>query len=141
MKVKWVRTRKGTTDSKPRIGLIEALLLLSAVCLISTLGKRYLSLLFCPFKLITGVPCLLCGMVRSLISFTHFRFLEAFWFNPIACLLYTSLSLYLLYVCISVSLRSPSIRIHLSKGEVFWMKATGVAAVGLNWIYLVLVGR
>jgi hypothetical protein len=37
----------------------------------------------CPFRMLTGLPCPLCGMTRSVISAMHGHFAESFAYHPL----------------------------------------------------------
>lgn len=43
---------------------------------------------FCPFKILTGIPCPGCGMTRAFLAFAEGDFLMAFQYNPFSTLLF-----------------------------------------------------
>lgn len=54
----------------------------------------------CPLKLTTGFECVGCGVQRALHELLHFRFLEAFKFNPLFVI---SIPILLIVVVINLS--------------------------------------
>lgn len=49
----------------------------------------------CPFRLLTGVSCIGCGMTRAYLNALQFNFLEAFYFHPLWPLVPVSVGCYI----------------------------------------------
>lgn len=72
--------------------VIDVVLLVAATIVLFVIIK-----IPCPFRLITGVSCLGCGMTRAYLSVLRFDFAKAFYFHPlwpfvpvsIACYIWT----------------------------------------------------
>lgn len=63
----------------------------------------------CPLLTLTGVPCPMCGMGRSLESIIHFHIGESFYYNPsgLFFLLFTGLAIAFVFV---LSLQNKTIK-------------------------------
>lgn len=79
----------------------------------------------CGFRRLTGIPCPFCGGTRCLIAFSHFKWVQAFQWNPMIFL-----------ICLGISLQL------IARGKIFtslfstrftWVIWT---ALIMNWIYL-----
>lgn len=100
------------------------------------------STLACPFKKITGVPCLTCGATRSLGALRHFELWRAFVENPLIATLAIGCSVYCAYAWTAILFRTRRIRIQLTRP---WEPAVArvAAAVTLvaTWAYLIAARR
>ena len=50
----------------------------------------------CPFHLLTGYPCPVCGITRSFVYFAHGKFSDSFAYHPLGPLLFVALLIYTL---------------------------------------------
>jgi hypothetical protein len=65
--------------------------LLEAAALLGAFPAAYIfsplilkdSVIICPFRIATGLPCPFCGLTRSFACATHFHFHQAFALNPL----------------------------------------------------------
>lgn len=53
-----------------------------------------LNLILCPFNLITGIHCPLCGLTRSMISAMHFDFSKSIEYHPLGIAVLMLMSIY-----------------------------------------------
>ena len=90
----------------------------------------------CPFRSLTGIPCLTCGGTRAMIAFARFDFARAFEMNPLVAIGAVLAVLYLLHSLRVLITRKPW-RPAIPKA----FRPAAIAAVLLNWGYLIAVGR
>lgn len=138
-------------ESLPRfnLGLIFpgiALILIAVVRLLKWVSLEFfqterITFLFCHFRNIFGIPCLTCGMTRSLFHFSHFRIFESFQMNP---LIFLSVLLLLGWGIYSLAVRFldfPQIKIEFKSVERKLLIVFIIAAILLNWYYLIFIGK
>jgi len=91
----------------------------------------------CMFRAITGLPCVTCGSTRSAIEFLHGHFFAAWTWNPLAFCGLCAVILFDVYALIALVAHAPRWRIAFRKqAEKKCMRMVVVAALALNWIYL-----
>jgi len=92
----------------------------------------------CVFKALTGLPCMTCGMTRSLIHLRRLDFVAALSANPLITVAVVCGALYCLYAWGAVLLRTRRIRIQLThRWELWAVRVLAVAIVLANWAYLI----
>jgi uncharacterized protein DUF2752 len=93
----------------------------------------------CTFHDLTGLPCLTCGATRAAVHFFHGNFLRALEWNPLAFAALCAVSVFDIYAALALVTRAPRLRIaQLKSSEKNWMRVVVVAALILNWCYLLL---
>ena len=96
----------------------------------------------CAFHELTGLPCVTCGMTRSAIQFFHGHFLAAWRWNPLVFAFLCGVTAFDLYAFVTLAMRVPRLRIaHFNQCEKIFIRASVVALLALNWIYLLLHWR
>jgi len=95
----------------------------------------------CVFHQLTGLPCLTCGMTRCGIEFFHGHFFAALKWNPLVFALLWGVIAFDLYALAAIALRRPRLRILFRQAEKKYARGVIVAALALNWFYLVLHWR
>ena len=91
----------------------------------------------CVFHQLTGLPCITCGMTRSAIAFFHAHFLAAFEWNPLVFAFMCGVTAFDLYAFAVVTTRAPRLRLIFRSGaEKQYARAIVIAALVLNWVYL-----
>jgi hypothetical protein len=87
----------------------------------------------CALRTLTGIPCPFCGSTRCLAAWASFDVVQAFRFNPLACVGFGAWLLLWLWDCSSGGNRALSLwrRLQRPPGPVVFM----LAAL-LNWAYL-----
>ena len=95
----------------------------------------------CPFKHITGYPCMTCGGTRAAECFVHGRPTDALRLNPAVTAGLAVLVPYLVYAWTTVLLRTRRVRVSLHPPWSHLLRFGILAVVLLNWIYLVWDGR
>ena len=101
-----------------------------------------ISLGACPFRALTGIPCLSCGGTRSLMAFTRLDLGEAFAMNPLVAALGFIAAAYLAYAVGVWVFGLPRWRPSIPSAR--WrngLRLAAVSALVLNWTYLIAAGR
>ena len=90
----------------------------------------------CAFHELTGLPCLTCGMTRCGIEFFHGHFLAALKWNPLVFAFMCGVIAFDLYAFGALAMRWPRLRIVFRQAEKKYARGVVVAALVLNWFYL-----
>ena len=93
----------------------------------------------CLFKVLTGLPCLTCGSTRSVVHLSHGDIPSAFAMNPLMALCMISALLYFIYSLMSAVFYLPRVSILLTDKERRVVGAGVVAALLLQWAYLIIL--
>jgi hypothetical protein len=96
----------------------------------------------CAFHELTSLPCVTCGMTRCGIQFFHGHFLASLKWNPLVFTALCGLVAFDLYALFVLVTRAPRLRIHFSTATAkTFVRMSAVAAIALNWTYLLLHWR
>jgi hypothetical protein len=96
----------------------------------------------CIFHEITSLPCVTCGMTRCGIQFFHAHFLAALKWNPLVFMALCSVTAFDLYAFATLATRGPRLRIcFYNQPAKTFVRGTVIAALVLNWIYLLMHWR
>jgi hypothetical protein len=90
----------------------------------------------CLFHEITGLPCVTCGMTRCTIQFFHGHFVAALKWNPLVFTALCGVMAFDLYAFATLAMRGPRLRIVFRQTAKKYARGVMVAALALNWIYL-----
>jgi Protein of unknown function (DUF2752) len=91
----------------------------------------------CPFRAVTGYPCLTCGATRCAIAFSHGHLSMAWSWNPLAFLALCGVALFDLYATVVLLARGPRLRvIDWTRAEKNAVRIMAVALIAVNWAYL-----
>ncbi len=90
----------------------------------------------CMFHELTGLPCVTCGMTRCAIEFFHGHFSDAFKWNPLVFAFICSVIAFDLFAFATLAMRWPRLRIMFGQAEKRCARGVIVAALALNWAYL-----
>jgi hypothetical protein len=90
----------------------------------------------CPFRSLTGIPCPTCGGTRAMIAFAHLDFPTALAMNPLVAVFAVLALVYLVHSVRVLITRRPW-RPEIPK----MFRPAAIAAVLVNWGYLIAVGR
>lgn len=91
----------------------------------------------CTFKLLTGQPCLACGMTRSWIHLAHGHPLAAVTQNPLGAALFVLVAVTLLYLVLR-RLGLPALRLQTSNAEAWTLRGLIIGGIVVNWLYVAL---
>ena len=127
------RLRRGDIDHE-LIWLGVSVLSLGAAALWLALGLPWP---LCVFHQLTGLPCLTCGMTRCGIEFFQGHFFAALKWNPLVFAFLWGVIAFDLYALAAIALRRPRLRILFRQTEKKYARGVLVAALVLNWFYLV----
>ncbi len=94
----------------------------------------------CAFKLVSGQPCLACGMTRSWIHMAHGRVGAAFVQNPLGTALFVTLAGTVLYLAVRTVASSPAVRLKASSKEAWVLRVVVITLTVVNWLYVVFSG-
>lgn len=104
-------------------------------------GHRELPRLLCPFRALTGIPCVTCGGTRALRALAHGDLIAAFGWNPLVALAGAAGLAYLAYAAIVVVLRAPRLRVTLTDPDRRAWRAAAATVLLANWWFLIVHGR
>jgi len=119
------------------IHLIWGPIAIAAVIVAGFVAHYFHDLPSCPFKVITGYPCLTCGGTRCLASISQFSLWEAFKYNPFIWLTVLGMIAFSLLVLIGRFSRRQLI-ISLTEREKKVVRVAIVVSMAVNWIYLII---
>jgi len=92
--------------------------------------------LVCWFRELTGHPCATCGLTRSAIAFFHGDLASSIRWNPLAFLIYCGIAVFDAYALGVLISRARRLRVSLNLAEKRMVRAVVIAALILNWVYL-----
>lgn len=97
----------------------------------------------CPFKGLTGLPCMTCGGTRAALALGRLDFLGALAMNPLAALGLGAFGVYWLYAVWACVFRPPRrLRFGAAKPRVaLAIRCSIIAAIVANWAYLIWARR
>jgi uncharacterized protein DUF2752 len=99
-----------------------------------TLGLPWLA---CPFRTVTGYPCLTCGATRCAIAFSHGNLPLAWSWNPLAFIALGGVALFDVYAAVVLLARGPRLRvIDWTRAEKSAVRIAVVVLIAVNWAYL-----
>jgi hypothetical protein len=105
------------------------------------MGVGELPRLICPFRHITGIPCVGCGGTRALLALAHGHAGAALVWNPLVTLSAFAGLAWLAYSAIVLVARAPRLRITLDAADRRVARATAWTVLLANWIFLIAAGR
>jgi hypothetical protein len=131
-----LRARPGAVP----LGAILAACALVAVTMVALLHLDRLPFSVCVFKAVTGIPCMTCGTTRALARLARLDLPGALAMNPLATL--GTLAL-LPWAAVDLLLlpRGRALSLELSPAAARAARITAVAAVLVNWAWLIAAGR
>jgi hypothetical protein len=124
-----------------RLWLSVALAGAALVVLWMASGHEELPRLLCPFRHLTGIPCVACGGTRAILALTRGEVQTAFLWNPLVAVSALVALAWLLYAAVVTVLATPRLRVRLGERDRFLVRATAWTALTANWMFLILQGR
>jgi len=114
----------------------------ASLCLLGVaLATPGIQLPRCAFKMLTGLPCPTCGVTRTIIALSRGRLALGLFMNPLAAIACGSALLYLVYAAVVLALRLPRLRPILTPAGGRALRYTTIAAIAVNWVWLIATGR
>jgi hypothetical protein len=135
------RPLEGREVDHERLWLSVALAGAALVVLWLAAGHEELPRVVCPFRHITGIPCVTCGGTRAVLALTRGDVQAAFIWNPLVAAFAIAALAWLLYAAIVTTLRAPRLRVRLGARDRFLFRAAAWVAIASNWVFLILQGR
>ena len=129
---------------KNEIGLLD---ILGVMGWVGLLVARYIPVAVlipnwgCLFKKLTGIPCPGCGLTRTADHFAHFHFQNAFLSNPLGGVAALFFAVLAVWVVLRVLFRVPYPSVTLSQREWNVVKVLALAALVLNYAYVIVSQR
>jgi hypothetical protein len=124
-----------------RLWLSVALAGAALVVLWVAAGHEELPRVLCPFRHLTGVPCVACGGTRALLALTRGELQAAFFWNPLVAVSAIAALAWLAYAAVVTLLRAPRLRVRLGARDRFLFRTAAWTALVGNWMFLILQGR
>jgi hypothetical protein len=122
------------------LGAIFLGLGLVAAAAVSLLPLAQLPVSFCFFKAMTGLPCMTCGTTRALARLAAADPAGALAMNPLATLAGLAVVPWGIADLVLLA-RGRALVLEVSGRAARLLRFGAVAAVLVNWVYLLLVGR
>lgn len=94
----------------------------------------------CMFKRITGVPCATCGSTRAMVRLVHLDLAGALAMNPLAVAAAALAALWCVADLLLLT-RGRALAVDLTPRESRLVQAGVVAALLINWAYVIAAGR
>ena len=92
----------------------------------------------CPFRDVTGYPCLTCGATRCAIALSHGNLSLAWSWNPLALVALCGVALFDLYAATVLLTRGPRLRVtDWTRVEKNAVRIAVIVLIVVNWIYLI----
>jgi len=91
----------------------------------------------CFFRLWTGIPCPVCGATHAGLELSRGYLLGALWANPFFTFVYLAMIVVGINTLTGLVMKKKWY-IELSEREAKWMRVLILAALPLNWIFLIL---
>ena len=113
-------------------GLAAAAAALLAGAALLPLDAPPLSLIVCPFRLATGLPCLACGCTHAFHFFVRGQFVAAFFSSPLGALLAFACAVHLFWTLLR--LLGFSWAPHLQPTRA--LRVTAAAVLAANWAFV-----
>ncbi|HEY8548852.1 MAG TPA: DUF2752 domain-containing protein [Vicinamibacterales bacterium] len=138
MTVCWRRLRDHELDHERlwlAVGGASLLLLAIAV------ASPNVRLPLCTLKVLTGIPCPTCGMTRAVLALTRGDFLLALTMNPLVVVGAIVAACYGVYAAAVLALGLPRFRPQLNARDWVAVRVVALAAMALNWAWLIADGR
>jgi len=94
----------------------------------------------CSFKVVSGKPCMACGMTRSWVHMAHGRLEEALIQNPLGSVLFVLTVFAVVYLGGRQLGLVPALRLQVGRAGAWTMRGIAVFVVLVNWAYVWITG-
>jgi len=136
----WTWRRLNPTELDHEL-LWGCLVLLGLVGVVVLDRMAIVPVVLCPFKWMTGLPCLTCGGTRAVLALVDGRLLESLSFNPVVAAGTLVAAPYSVYALSVSALRLPRLRILLTDRARACGGSLLLGVAALWWIALMALGR
>jgi len=117
--------------------LIWGFIAIGAVIASAITVKILHNLPVCPFKTLTGYPCLTCGGTRCLAEMAHLSLWESFKYNPFIWVTVIGMIFFSIYIAVAL-ISKKSISISMTPSEEKAVRIAIISLMAINWIYLII---
>ena len=138
MTVEWRTPDSGAVDHEALWFAVVAACAVSGAMLLYGVGLPPLG---CVFKAVTGVPCLTCGVGRSLVCLSHADVLCAVRLNPLAPAGVLAAAVYGLYAGAAWLAGPKRLRARVTAREFLLLRYAAASVTFATWVWLVVDGR
>ena len=94
----------------------------------------------CPFKIMTGIPCLTCGFTRSVLALRNGDFSRSLRISPLLWALVTIILLWFMWSAVLYFTKKEIPEIKIRIGERKWVLGGVLLFLILYWGYLIWTG-
>lgn len=95
----------------------------------------------CGFRQMTGWPCPGCGLTRVADHFAHFHFKDAFMANPLGFLAALVFAGAVVATVLHLAFKVTLPAVHLDEREWVWLRNATIAAVVVNYAFVIAASR
>lgn len=95
----------------------------------------------CPFKALTGLPCLTCGATRAVAALLRGDFAASLRFHPLVIPAVVCATMYVPYALLVAHAGLPRIRVRLDDGDWKMVRMVTAVVAAVVWGFLILDGR
>lgn len=114
----------------------------ASLCLLGVaLATPGIQLPRCVLKTLTGLPCPTCGVTRMVIALSRGQITQGVFLNPLAALAAGAALIYLVYAAAVLVFRLPRLRPIVTPAGARAIRVASVAALAVNWAWLIATGR
>jgi hypothetical protein len=119
------------------IHLIWGAIAIAAIIVTGFVAQQLPNLSACPFKVLTGYPCLTCGGTRCLSEMAHLSLWESFKYNPFVWLTVIGMIVFSLIVAFGILFKR-GFSVTLTENEKKAIRIAIITLMAVNWIYLII---
>ena len=114
----------------------------ASLCLLGVaLATPGIQLPRCMLKTLTGLPCPTCGVTRMVIALSRGQIAHGLFLNPLATVAAGVALMYLIYAAAVLAFRLPRLRPLVTPAGARAIRVVSVAAIAINWAWLIATGR
>jgi hypothetical protein len=121
------------------LGLVFLACAIALAAAVAVLHLDRLPVALCAFKAITGVPCMTCGTTRTLARLATLDLRGAAAMNPLATAVGIALVPWGL-ADLALLKRGAAVTLEVSRRAARPLRIAALAAIALNWAYLMAMG-
>ncbi len=133
-------TRGGEAYRFPRSAIMAGAALLALGLLVAVLSRKLSGPVICPFRLVTGLPCPTCGLVRTAGHLLRGEVAAAFRTNPLDALTMLAGVPVAFGIWLANRLGGWAVRFSVGRRERALVWLLVLSAFAVNWVYVLTHG-